>query len=151
MLRPIAAAEKTLKAAMGKYIMEKQLEQQRIEEELRRKAQEESDKLLAQAAELESAGNGQQANVIFINAQMADAAARNIALERTAPKANGISATTDWQIVSVDPSQVPVDVAGCVIRPVDESAVMKLIRASKGKVIIPGIKYQAIAKVAIRK
>ena len=88
---------------------------------------------------------------MFTNAQMADAAARNIALERTAPKANGISTTTDWQIVSVDASQVPVDINGCVIRPVDEAAVLRLIRASKGKVIIPGIKYQAIAKVAIRK
>ena len=88
---------------------------------------------------------------MFRNAQMADTAARSIALGRNDPKAKGISTTTDWQIVSVDASQVPVDVSGCVIRPVDESAVMKLIRASKGTVNIPGIKYQAIAKVAIRK
>lgn len=151
MLKPIVAAEKVVKAAMGKYAMEKLMEQQRIEEQLRRDAQAESDRLLAQAAALESSGNAQQANAMFANAQMADAAARNIALERKAPKADGISTTTDWQIVSIDAAQVPVDVAGCVIRPVDESAVMKLIRASKGKVNIPGIKYEAIAKVAIRK
>lgn len=151
MLKPISAAEKAVKAAMGKYATEKLMEQQRLEAQLRQQAQAESDRLLEQAAALESNGNVQQANVMFTNAQMADAAARNIALERNAPKANGISTTTDWQIVSVDASQVPVDVAGCVIRPVDESAVMKLIRASKGTVNIPGIKYQAIAKVAIRK
>ena len=151
MLKPIAAAEKVVKAAMGKYAMEKLMEQQRLEEQLRRQAQEESDRLLAQAAALESSGNAQQANAMFANAQMADAAARNIALERNAPKADGISTTTDWQIVSIDAAQVPVDVSGYVIRPVDESAVMRLIRASKGKVNIPGIKYQAIAKVAIRK
>ena len=151
MLKPIAAAEKVVKAAMGKYAMDKLMEQQRLEEQLRRQAQAESDKLLAKAAELESAGNVVQANAMFTNAQMADAAARNIALERNAPKANGISTTTDWQIVSVDAAQVPVDINGCVIRPVDEAAVLRLIRASKGKVIIPGIKYQAIAKVAIRK
>lgn len=151
MLKPIAAAEKVVKAAMGKYAMEKLMEQQRLEEQLRRQAQEESDRLLAQAAALESSGNAQQANAMFANAQMVDAAARNIALERNAPKADGISTTTDWQIVSIDAAQVPVDVSGYVIRPVDESAVMKLIRASKGKVNIPGIKYQAIAKVAIRK
>lgn len=151
MLKPIAAAEKVVKAAMGKYAMEKLMEQQRLEEQLRRQAQEESDRLLAQAAALESSGKAQQANAMFANAQMADAAARSIALERKAPKADGISTTTDWQIVSIDAAQVPVDVAGCVIRPVDESAVMKLIRASKGTVNIPGIKYQAIAKVAIRK
>ena len=151
MLKPITAAEKVLKAAMGKYAMEKLMEQQRLEEQLRQQAQAESDRLLEQAAALESSGDTRQANVMFNNAQMADAAARNIALERNAPKANGISTTTDWQIVSVDASQVPVDLNGYVIRPVDESAVLKLIRASKGKVNIPGIKYQAIAKVAIRK
>lgn len=151
MLKPISAAEKAIKAAMGKYATEKLMEQQRIEAQLRQQAQAESDRLLEQAAALESAGDTRQANVMFTNAQMADAAARGIALERNAPKANGISTTTDWQIVGIDAAQVPVDINGCVIRPVDEAAVMRLIRASKGKVIIPGIKYQAIAKVAIRK
>ena len=132
-------------------ITEKLMEQQRIEAQLRQQAQAESDRLLEQAAALESAGDTRQANVMFTNAQMADAAARGIALERNAPKANGISTTTDWQIIGIDAAQVPVDINGCVIRPVDEAAVMRLIRASKGKVIIPGIKYQAIAKVAIRK
>ena len=151
MLKPISAAEKAIKAAMGKYATDKLMEQQRLEAQLRQQAQAESDRLLAQAAELESAGNVQQANAMFTNAQMADAAARNIALERSAPKAGGISTTTDWQIIGIDAAQVPVDINGCVIRPVDEAAIMRLIRASKGKVIIPGIKYQAIAKVAIRK
>ena len=151
MLKPIAAAEKAIKAAMGRYVTDKLIEQQRLEQQLRQQAQAESDRLLAEAAALESNGDTRQANVMFTNAQMADAAARNISLERNAPKAGGVSTTTDWQIISIDAAQVPVDINGCVIRPVDESAVMRLIRASKGKVNIPGIKYQAIAKVAIRK
>lgn len=151
MLKPISAAEKAVKAAMGKYATEKLMEQQRLEAQLRQQAQEESDRLLEQAAALESAGDTRQASVMFTNAQMADAAARSIALERSAPKAGGISTTTDWQIIGIDAAQVPIDINGCVIRPVDEAAVMRLIRASKGKVIIPGVKYQAIAKVAIRK
>lgn len=151
MLKPIAEAEKALKAAMGKYATYKLGEQLRLEAQLRQQAQAESDRLLAQAAELESAGNVQQANAMFANAQMADSAARTIALERSAPKADGISTTTDWVITSIDEACVPVNVSGVVIRPVDEAAVMRLIRASKGKVIIPGVKYQAIAKVAIRK
>lgn len=151
MLKPIAAAEKALKSAMGKYATYKLGEQLRLEAQLRQQAQAESDRLLSQAAELESAGNALQASAVFANAQMADAAARNIALERNAPKADGVSTTIDWQIIGIDDAQVPVDINGCVIRPVDEAAVMRLIRASKGKVIIPGIKYQAITKVAIRK
>jgi hypothetical protein len=151
MLKPISAAEKAVKAAMGKYATAKLMEQQRLEAQLRQQAQAESDRLLAQAAELESKGMALQSNAVFAQAQMADAAARSIALERSAPKAGGISTTTDWQIIGIDAAQVPVDINGCVIRPVDEAAIMRLIRASKGKVIIPGVKYQAIAKVAIRK
>lgn len=151
MLKPIAAAEKAIKAAMGKYATAKLIEQQQLEAQLRQQAQAESDRLLEQAAALESSGDTRQANVMFTNAQMADAAARNISLERNAPKAGGVSTTTDWVIINIDAAQVPVDINGCVIRPVDEAAVMRLIRAFKGKVVIPGIKYEAIAKVAIRK
>ena len=151
MLKPISAAEKAVKAAMGKYAMEKQEKQQRLEEQLRQMAQAESDKLLAKAAELEDAGNAQMANAMLANAQMADASSRSISLERNIPKTKGVSTTTDWQIVAIDEAQVPADVAGYVIRPVDEAAVLRLIRASKGKVNIPGIKYQAITKIAIRK
>lgn len=151
MLKPIAAAEKAIKAAMAKYATDKLGQQRQLEAQLRRQALEESDKLLAQAAALESAGNVVQASALFANAQMADAASRSIALERNAPKADGVSTTTDWVITSIDEAQVPVNAAGVVIRPVDEAAVLKLIRASKGKVEIPGIRYQAIVKVAIRK
>lgn len=151
MLKPIAAAEKALKAAMAKYATDKLGAQRQLEAQLRQQAQAESDRLLAQAAEFESAGNVVQASAMFKNAQMADAAARSIALERSAPKADGVATTTDWIITSIDEARVPVNASGVVIRPVDEAAVLRLIRASKGKVIIPGIKYQAIAKVAIRK
>ena len=151
MLKPIAAAENTIKAAMAKYATEKLGQQRQLEAQLRQQAMEESDRLLAQAAELESTGNVVEASAMFRNAQMADTAARSIALERSAPKAAGVTTTTDWVITSIDAAKVPVNTAGVVIRPVDEAAVMRLIRASKGKVEIPGIKYTAIAKVAIRK
>lgn len=42
-------------------------------------------------------------------------------------------------------------VAGVEIRPVDRSAVMRLIRATKGQVHIPGVVYKEVAKVAFRK
>lgn len=151
MLKPIAAAEKVIKAAMVKYATDKLGAQRELEAQLRQQAQAESDRLLEQAAALESAGNVVQASALFTNAQMADAAARSIALERNAPKADGVSTTTDWVITSIDAANVPVSAAGVVIRPVDEAAVLRLIRASKGKVKIPGIEYQAIVKVAIRK
>ena len=37
------------------------------------------------------------------------------------------------------------------LRPVDQSAVMRLIRASKGQIYIPGIVYREVAKMSFRR
>ena len=64
------------------------------------------------------------------------------------PKAKGVSASKDWEIVSIDSKDVPLAVSGVEIRPVDVAAVMRLIRASKGTIQIPGIVYRAVAKMS---
>ena len=64
-----------------------------------------------------------------------------------APKARGVSASKDWEIVSISSKDVPLSVSGVEIRPVDKAAVMRLIRASKGSIQIPGIVYQEAAKM----
>ena len=40
--------------------------------------------------------------------------------------------------------------AGIELRPVDQAAVMRLIRASKGQIEIPGITYRQVAKMSFR-
>ena len=59
--------------------------------------------------------------------------------------------TTDWELVEVNNREVPLSLNGIELRPVDTKAVMRLIRASKGKIVIPGITYKAVAKMSFRK
>ena len=66
-------------------------------------------------------------------------------------KVKGVSSSKDWEIVSIDESKVPVDVAGTVIRPVDSGAIMRLVRASKGSIRIPGVTYKEIVKMSVRR
>jgi hypothetical protein len=66
-------------------------------------------------------------------------------------KTAGVSSKKDWEIESVDSALVPVSVAGIEIRPVDIKAVLKLIRATKGAIQIPGIKVKETSVISIRK
>lgn len=65
------------------------------------------------------------------------------------PKVSGVSTSTDWEIESIDASKVPTEVAGVIIRPVDEAAVKRLIRMSKGAVQIPGVVYKKTTKISL--
>ncbi|MCQ4951053.1 hypothetical protein, partial [Bittarella massiliensis (ex Durand et al. 2017)] len=67
------------------------------------------------------------------------------------PRAKGVSSGKDWEIEAIDHEKVPVNFSGVEIRPVDEKAIMRLIRASKGKIQIPGIKYKETIKMSIRR
>ncbi len=53
-------------------------------------------------------------------------------------------------ITSIDLDKVPVTALGVLIRPVDERAVMKLIRDSHGTVNIPGITYAETPVLSFR-
>jgi hypothetical protein len=67
------------------------------------------------------------------------------------PKAQGVSQSKDWEIIGVDAETVPIEFMGVTLRPVDEKAVARLIRAIKGKARIPGIEYREVIKTTIRK
>ena len=55
------------------------------------------------------------------------------------------------EIVGINDAKVPVAIAGTVIRPVDDKAIMRLIRASKGTIQIPGVTYKQVAKMSFRR
>lgn len=151
MLAPLVEAEKTVKKAMGDYIMEQERRRKEEEERLRRLAQEEADRKLRDAIALEESGKKAEAESALLEADIMDTAGRNVIVEAQRPKAEGASSSIDWEITSVDNSNVPIDFCGMCIRPVDEKAVLKLIRASKGQINIPGITYKAVAKLSFRK
>ena len=68
----------------------------------------------------------------------------------SAPKAAGVSTSKAWKIVSIDPDKVPVKVGAVEIRPVDQAAVMRLIREAKGNIEIPGVKFEESVQISVR-
>lgn len=151
MLAPIANAEKLLKRTMGEYQMEQQRRQREEEERLRALAKAEEERLLAEAIKMEELGEKEMSEEHFENAQFMATAARNISVPKETVKAEGVSFSEDWEIESIDPSKVPVEFMNQVIRPVDDKAILRLIRAQKGNINIPGVKFKKTAKMSFRK
>ena len=150
MLTPLENAEKTLKDKMADYTMEK--ERRRLIEErvMRELAEQERLKKLAEADVAEAAGDAAGAAYARAEAEVMEGAALTGHMQSSTPKADGVSQSKAWRIVSIDSEKVPVTVCGTVIRPVDEKAVMRLIRESKGMVRIPGVEYEETVSIRVR-
>lgn len=118
---------------------------------MRLEAEAERDKKLDEAAAAEEAGNHAEADMALAEAQMVETVAASTTVVMSTPKTKGIGTTKDWEIESIDHEKVPVVFSGVEIRPVDEKAIMRLIRATKGSIQIPGIKYKETVKVSIRR
>lgn len=143
MLSPLESAEKILRGKIDAYLKAKEEERRRREEEMRRLAREEMERKLEEAARAEAKGDAVGAEFAIIEAEIMDDVYQNSKpVEYTPPKAKGVSVRKDWEITGIDPSKVPVEIAGAVIRPVDEKLVLKLIRATKGAIEIPGIRFE---------
>lgn len=150
MLAPLESAEKILKKKMQAYLDEQNRKRREREEAMRKLAQAEVERKLAEAAEAESAGDMAAAEYAMAEAEVMDDVASNGKVIASAPKAAGISTTKAWEIKSIDASKVPVEIAGVLIRPVDEKAVMRLIKASKGSIQIPGVIYEETVNISVR-
>lgn len=151
MLAPLIAAEKTVKQVMGDYVMEQERKRREEEERVKRLAEAEAEKKLQEAMALEASGKQDEAEAALMEADIVDSASRNVIVEAPKIKADGTSSSIDWEITAVDDGKVPVDFAGMCIRPVDTKEILKLIRASKGQIKIPGIQYKSVAKLSFRK
>jgi hypothetical protein len=149
MLDPLTKAESTLKLTMGAFLREQEIKRKAQEEEQRRKAEEEAKKKLDEAIAAGEAGDQEKAQDLFTEAVVSESASRGPALFIPMPKAQGVSSGKDWEVVSVNDKEVPLEVAGIPIRPVDMAAVMRLIRSSKGTIRIPGVTYKEIPKISI--
>lgn len=150
MLKPLLNAEKILKQTMGAYALEQERKRKALEDEMRRKAQEEAERKMEEAIKLDDQGDKKGAEAALLDAQMVDSLSRSASLTVDRPKAEGAYVSKDWEIVSINDSTVPLSIQGVGIRPVDRAAVMRLIRASKGKIIIPGVTYKETKKLSFR-
>ena len=151
MLQPLTNAEKILKNTMGAYVAEQDRKRREAEEAARRAAQEEVDRKMQEAIDLDAAGDAAGAEMAMMEAEVMDDMSESVAVAGAKPKADGASASKDWEIVDIDTNLVPTSVAGVEIRPVDKAAVMRLIRASKGSIKIEGVAYKEVVKIALRK
>lgn len=151
MLQPLTNAEKILKNTMGAYVAEQDRKRREAEEAARRAAQEEVNRKMQEAIDLDAAGDAAGAEMAMMEAEVMDDMSENVAVAGAKPKADGASASKDWEIVDIDTALVPTSVAGVEIRPVDKAAVMRLIRASKGSIKIEGVTYKEVVKIALRK
>lgn len=151
MLKPLQEAEKILKKIMSEYYQEQERKRLELEENMRREAEAERERKLNEAAELEKDGKTEEAEVALMEAQIVESVAAGATVVMPTIKTKGVSNRKDWKIESIDHGKVPVTFSGIVIRPVDEKAVMRLIKASKGSIQIPGIRYSEIINVSIRR
>lgn len=151
MLDPLASAEKILKKKMGAYTLQKEKERREREEGLRRQAEAEMNRKLEEAAKAESEGDALGAEMAMTEAEVMENVATTAVIKPEAPTMKGVSTTKTWKITKVDPTTVPTHVQGVEIRPVDEKAVLRLIKATKGTIKIPGIAYEEDVAVSVRK
>ena len=150
MLDPIEKAEKILKKKIGDYTIEQQRKAREIEEQRRREAEAEIDRKLAEAATLEAQGDAVGADFAMAEAEVYDQYAANVTVQAQAPKAEGVSVSKTWAIRTIDPSKVPIVFNGVELRPVDEKAVLRLIKSSKGQIAIPGVEIEESSIVSVR-
>lgn len=150
MLKPLQEAEKILKCSMKNYYQEKERKRLELEAKLRREAEEERERKLNEAAELEMAGEKEAAEAALLDAQVTEEIAVNTFVIAGPVRTKGVTNTKDWEIQSIDKEKVPVVFAGMEIRPVDEKAITRLIRASKGTIQIPGVTYKESIKISVR-
>lgn len=141
-------AEKLVKTSMGKYLQIQ--EQKRREEEARIRAEQERIALeqLKKAEELKEQGKEIEAAIAEETAYSIDE--MKPILQVSSPKMAGISYQSDWDVSIADDSNIPISLNGVVIRPVDLGAVKRLVKASKGKISIPGIKITETKNMRVR-
>ena len=149
MLSPLQEAEKALKNKMGAYRLEE--DRRRLaEEEARRAAEEEQRRKEAEAIALESEGRNSEAYAALMEAEVAESAAKGGVYAPAPKKTAGVTVSKDWEITGIDEEKVPVSIMGAVIRPVDQAAIMRLIRATKGGITIPGVEYTEKTRMSFR-
>lgn len=150
MAKPLKAAETEIKRKMSGYLADVERQKREAEETARRAAAEEAARKLAEAKKAEEAGDVFGAEMAKVEAEVLMDTAQTITMATVDTKVDGIVQRKSWEIVSVDNSAVPISFDGVELRPVDTSAALALIKASKGTIKIPGIAYKEVVNVAVR-
>lgn len=150
MIDPLKNAEGILKKKISGYLMEVEKKRREEEEALRRQAEAEMQKKLAEAEAAEKNGDADAVEYAMAEAEVMEQVAASATVQVQETKVQGVSKKLDWKITKIDEAKVPIDVAGIVVRPVDEKAIMNLIKSTKGKIKIPGVTYEETYNISVR-
>ena len=148
MLTPLTEAETIIKKTMVTYTEAVEKARREAEEAARKRQQEETDRLLAQALKAEEEGDDQGAAVNMAMAQMIDdmKPAQGIAK----PTAAGTNIRKTWKARVTDPKVVPAYVNGIEIREISMSALNNLAKMTSGTLEIPGVEFFLESTLAVR-
>lgn len=150
MSEPLKNAESIIKKKMADY-QARQAEIRRAQEaEMRRLAREEMERKVAEAEEAEKSGDVFGADYARAEAEALEAMADTVVSAKPVAKADGVVQKKSWEITGIDLSKLPCEFGGVCIRPADESAIMRLIRESKGGVEIPGVTFKETVAFAVK-
>lgn len=144
---PCDKAESIIKRKMLAYSTKIEAEKRAAEEQAKKAAQEESDRLLAEAAKAEKSGDTMQATVNMAMAEQMESV--KPAVQVFKPQVQGISTKKVWKVRVDDEKAVPNYANGICIRPVDERAIMQLHRLNPN-VTIPGVTFFQTEQLAVR-
>lgn len=146
----IKTAIRTYEAKQERLRREEEKRLREIADAEARKAQE---TLLAQAQEAQAVGNTTAADAILDFAAQITTA--SIHITTAAPKTQGVSFRSSWEIGSIDKQALiraaasDPNLAAFLI--IDESALKRAANAVKGQISIPGVTFQEEKTVNIRK
>lgn len=147
-LNPLSEAESHIKRLMSAYVMEQGRIRREKEAELRRKQEEVARKAADEAAKLEAQGKKEEAEATLDMAVQIENLKPVVELAR--PKIQGVAYAVDYDVEVVSAALVPVNIMGVELRPVDLSAVKRIVKAAKGKVQIPGIRITETKSMRVR-
>ena len=150
MLRALEEAERVLKSSMTRYTLQIEEARRKAEAEMKKRQQEEQERFLTAACAAEAKGDdlGVVSNMAMAEV-VQDMAATINPVER--PTVDGVSTRKVWRAEVIDDSQVPVAIAGAVIRPIDIRAIEKIAEATKGTIQVPGVRLFQETVMSIRK
>jgi hypothetical protein len=150
-LEPLRAAKATVQTALVKYQNEQERKRRAEQEEQRKRLQAELERSMRDAAGLEEEGNAEAAEMRLNEAVSLEGLAAVATVQSAIPKVQETAVKKDFIIAIVDEKNVPVEISGAVIRPVDLMAIKKLVKATNGNIRIPGVSIAETAAVSLRR
>lgn len=149
-LAPLDTAEQIVRSKMGEYAKKKEEEQRAYEERRRAVAAKRLEQAMKDAEEAEAAGDAVAAEFARTEIEVMKDVVNGAPVKAKLTESKCVTKVRSWVIREINDAEVPVSFEGTVIRPVDTSAIMQIIKSKKGDVVIPGVKFEETVSHRIR-